>query len=57
LKNPWIRTTLTRLSAGTPTSQQWIFNITSGNLTAGNTYVYAITLNDGTIINFQYGLR
>jgi hypothetical protein len=40
-----------------PTSQQWIFNITSGNLTAGNTYVYAITLNDGTIINFQYGLR
>jgi Tol biopolymer transport system component len=40
-----------------PTSQQWIFNITTGNLTAGNTYVYAITLNDGTTINFQYGLR
>src|SRR6266571_4749872 len=40
-----------------PTSQQWIFNITTGNLAAGNTYVYAITLNDGTVINFQYGLR
>jgi hypothetical protein len=40
-----------------PTSQQWIFNISTANLTAGNTYVYAITLNDGSVIYFQYGLR
>ena len=40
-----------------PTSQQWIFNITTGNLTAGSTYVYTIALNDGSTIVFQYGLR
>jgi hypothetical protein len=40
-----------------PTGQQWIFNITTGNLTAGNTYVYTIGLNDGSTIVFQYGLR
>ena len=40
-----------------PTSQQWIFNITTADLAAGNTYVYAITLNDGSVIYFQYGLR
>jgi hypothetical protein len=37
--------------------QAWIFNITTGNLSAGNTYVYTITLNDGSTIVFQYGLR
>jgi hypothetical protein len=40
-----------------PTSQQWIFNITTSNLAAGSTYIYTITLNDGSTINFQYGLR
>jgi len=40
-----------------PTSQQWIFNITTADLAAGNTYVYAITLNDGSVIYFQYGLK
>ncbi len=40
-----------------PTSQQWIFNITTGNLSAGSTYIYNITLNDGSTISFQYGLR
>lgn len=39
------------------TSQQWIFNITTGNLTAGSTYIYTITLNDGSTILFRYGLR
>jgi hypothetical protein len=39
------------------TNQQWIFNISTANLTAGNTYTYAITLNDGSTIMFQYGLR
>ena len=37
--------------------QEWIFNITTRNLTAGSTYVYTITLNDGSTILFQYGLR
>jgi uncharacterized membrane protein len=40
-----------------PTGQQWIFNITTANLTAGNTYIYTIALNDGTTVVFQYGLR
>ncbi|MHB8527459.1 MAG: Ig-like domain repeat protein [Candidatus Acidiferrales bacterium] len=37
--------------------QQWIFNISTKNLSANSTYVYTITLNDGTTINFQFGLR
>lgn len=40
-----------------PTSQQWIFNISTANLLAGNTYVFTITLNDGSTIMFQFGLR
>jgi hypothetical protein len=40
-----------------PTGQQWIFNISTSNLSAGHTYVYAITLNDGSVIMFQFGLR
>lgn len=39
------------------TNQQWIFNISTANLTAGDTYIYTITLNDGSTIMFQYGLR
>jgi len=39
------------------TNQQWIFNISTKSLAAGSTYVYTITLNDGTTIVFQYGLR
>jgi MBG domain (YGX type) len=37
--------------------QQWIFNIDTGNLKAGQTYVYSIQLNDGSAIGFAYGLR
>ena len=40
-----------------PTAQQWIFNISTGNLTASSTYVYTIILNDGSVISFRYGLR
>jgi hypothetical protein len=40
-----------------PMDQQWIFNITTVNLSAGSTYVYTITLNDGSAIPFQFGLR
>lgn len=40
-----------------PVGQQWIFNITTSNLTAGRTYIYTIGLNDGSTIVFQYGLK
>jgi hypothetical protein len=39
------------------TAQQWVFNITTGNLAPGSTYVYTIALNDGSSIEFQFGLR
>jgi hypothetical protein len=39
------------------TNQQWVFNISTTSLAANNTYVYTITLNDGTTIQFQYGLK
>jgi hypothetical protein len=37
--------------------QQWIFNITTKTLKAGTTYVYQITLNDGSTIDFRFGLK
>ena len=37
--------------------QQWIFNISTANLTAGQTYVYRIQLNDGSFIAFRFGLN
>lgn len=39
------------------TGQQWIFNISSKSLAANETYVFLITLNDGTAIPFQFGLK
>ena len=38
------------------TGQQWIFNISTSNLSKNNTYYYQITLNDGSNIAFRYGL-
>lgn len=40
-----------------PTGQQWVFNISTANLLAGKTYIFTITLNDGSTIMFQFGLR
>lgn len=40
-----------------PTSQQWIFNLNTKNLIASNTYNYRISLNDGTSIDFSFGLK
>jgi Big-like domain-containing protein len=40
-----------------PTNLQWIFNIATKSLSTNKTYVYAITLNDGTMIGFQFGLK
>jgi hypothetical protein len=37
--------------------QQWIFNINTKSKTANNTYIYRITLNDGSTIDFQFGLK
>jgi hypothetical protein len=40
-----------------PDGQQWIFNINTKNLKSGMTYLYRITLNDGSTIEFQFGLK
>jgi hypothetical protein len=40
-----------------PTGQQWIFNISTKSLKANQTYIYVITLNDGSTIQFQFGLK
>jgi len=40
-----------------PTDQQWIFVIDTRPLSANNTYRYRIVLNDGSTIEFQYGLK
>ncbi len=39
------------------TGQQWIFNISTKNLNANRTYIYVITLNDGSMITFRFGLK
>jgi hypothetical protein len=38
-------------------AQQWIFNISTRSLSVSKTYVYLITLNDGSTISFQFGLK
>jgi lecithin:cholesterol acyltransferase len=40
-----------------PTGQQWIFNLSTKNLASGQTYTYSISLNDGSSIEFTFGLR
>jgi hypothetical protein len=39
------------------TAQQWIFNISTKPLAARQTYIYNIVLNDGTSLQFRFGLR
>jgi hypothetical protein len=38
-------------------AMQWIFNINTKLLTKNVTYFYRVTLNDGTTINFNFGLK
>ena len=38
-------------------SQQWIFNIATKTLKAGTTYVYQVTLDDHSTIDFRFGLK
>jgi hypothetical protein len=40
-----------------PTALQWVFNLSTSGGTSGLTYFYRITLNDGTDIDFQFGLK
>jgi hypothetical protein len=40
-----------------PSGGQWIYNISTKNYNAGSTYFFQISLNDGTYINFDFGLR
>lgn len=40
-----------------PTDQQWIFNINTKNLTAGQKYFYRVTLNDSSYIDFAFSLK
>jgi hypothetical protein len=39
------------------TDQQWIFNINTKGMATNKTYVYVITLNDDSTIQFQFGLK
>jgi hypothetical protein len=39
------------------TGQQWIFNISTRGMQTNWTYVFVITLNDGTQILVEFGLR
>jgi trimeric autotransporter adhesin len=40
-----------------PTAQQWIFNMNTKSLPDNMTYQYTITLNDGSMIAFVFGLK
>jgi probable HAF family extracellular repeat protein len=40
-----------------PTAQQWIFNQSTKNLLSGITYTYRIYLNDGTYIEYTFGVK
>jgi hypothetical protein len=50
LGNPWEKRPMSM-------GFQWIFNISTKNLTANKTYYYVVTLNDGSTITFQFGLK
>jgi hypothetical protein len=36
---------------------QWIFNISTKNLQGSQTYLYQVSLNDGTSFTFAFGLK
>jgi sugar lactone lactonase YvrE len=38
-------------------NQQWVFSLSTKKLSANATYYYRITLNDGSVIEFRFGLR
>jgi hypothetical protein len=40
-----------------PATQEWVFHLDGAGLASGSTYVYVISLNDGTTIQFQFGIK
>jgi hypothetical protein len=40
-----------------PNDRQWIFNQSTKNLIAGVVYTYRIPLNDGTYIDYTFGVK
>jgi hypothetical protein len=40
-----------------PIGRQWTFNLATRHLSADKTYVYRITLNDDSVIDFRFGLK
>jgi hypothetical protein len=40
-----------------PTDQQWIYNMSTSSLAAGKTYLFRISLNDGSNIDFRFALK
>jgi len=40
-----------------PTGRQWIFNMSTRNLTSGVKYTYRIPLNDGTAIAYSFAVK
>ena len=57
VNEPIVATTPDTAFRWSATDQQWIFNISTKSQKAGFTYYYQITLNDGSTIEFQYGLK
>lgn len=40
-----------------PTAQQWVYNQSTKNLLSGITYTYRIYLNDGSSIQYTFGMK
>lgn len=54
---PVISTTPDSAFRWSATDQQWIYNMSTKNLTRNTTYYYEVVLNDGTKIEFSFGLK
>jgi hypothetical protein len=37
--------------------EQWIFNLSTKNLTVGRTYLYRVSLDDSSTIDFSFTLK
>jgi hypothetical protein len=57
VNEPVLSTTPDSVFRWDATAQQWIFNIKTKDLTVGNTYFYRISLDDGSFIDFRFGLK
>ena len=57
VNEPVISTTPNTEFRWSATDQLWIFNISTKALVAGQTYVHRVTLADGSMFDFQFGLK